>query len=180
MLWDLALPGLVGLVAGLLYNQNNVAAEASPVTTRLEIEAGLDLCRMLGFEGGGRVAPWGHVTSGGTVANIEALWAAREPEVCGRGGAGGNPRVAGVGGGAGVGGAGLGGWGRRGLVELDTWTLLNLDLDVVAGIPAALAERGDRGGGVVARAGGAMRCRTWGWWGSTAASWATCRSRRCC
>lgn len=43
------MPGLVGPVAGLLKNQNNVAAEASPVTTRLEIEAGNDLCPMLGY-----------------------------------------------------------------------------------------------------------------------------------
>ena len=33
MLWDQALPAMVGYIAGLLYNQNNVAAEASPVTT---------------------------------------------------------------------------------------------------------------------------------------------------
>ena len=83
MLWDQALPAMVGLLRGLLYNQNNVAAEASPVTTRLEIEAGNDLCRMLGYdvppEAGARRGslPWGHITSGGTVANIEALWAAR-------------------------------------------------------------------------------------------------------
>ena len=85
MLWDQALPAVIGLFAGMLYNQNNVAAEASPVTTRLEIEVGNDLCRMLGYpvpkEGKppkpGRAVPWGHITSGGTVANIEALWAAR-------------------------------------------------------------------------------------------------------
>ena len=85
MLWDQAMPATVGLFAGLLYNQNNVAAEASPVTTRLEIEAGNDLCRMLGYTvppdgqppAPGQVVPWGHITSGGTVANIEALWAAR-------------------------------------------------------------------------------------------------------
>ena len=49
MLWDQAMPATVGLFAALLYNQNNVAAEASPVTTRLEIEVGNDLCRMLGY-----------------------------------------------------------------------------------------------------------------------------------
>ena len=85
MLWDQVLPATVGLFAGMLYNQNNVAAEASPVTTRLEIEVGNDLCRMLGYyvppEGKaakpGKPLPWGHITSGGTVANVEALWAAR-------------------------------------------------------------------------------------------------------
>ena len=40
MLWDQALPAVVGYFAAMLYNQNNVAAEASPVTTRLEIEVG--------------------------------------------------------------------------------------------------------------------------------------------
>ena len=49
MLWDQAMPAAIGLFAGMLYNQNNVAAEASPVTTRLEIEVGNDLCRMLGY-----------------------------------------------------------------------------------------------------------------------------------
>ena len=92
MLWDTALPAIVGMFAGMLYNQNNVAAEASPVTTRLEIEAGNDLCRMLGYavpdglaEGAadGASIPWGHITSGGTVANIEALWAARNLKYAG-------------------------------------------------------------------------------------------------
>ena len=154
MLWDQALPGMVGLVAALLYNQNNVAAEASPVTTRLEIEAGLDLCRMLGYPtpGPGQDAtpgaptssaptPWGHITSGGTVANIEALWAAR------------NLKFAAV-----ALRAALrevpalhtartlevplwSGETAR-LFELDTWTLLNLDLDVVAGLPTAVAALG--------------------------------------
>lgn len=151
MLWDQALPALVGLFAGLLYNQNNVAAEASPVTTRLEIEVGNDLCRMLGYavpdEGApararrGVPVPWGHITSGGTVANIEALWAAR------------NVMFAGVALRAAIREVPLlaparqlevplwsGGSAR--LCELDTWTLLNLDLDVVAGLPAAIAELG--------------------------------------
>jgi len=33
----------------MLYNQNNVAFEASPVTTEVEIQVGNDLCRMLGY-----------------------------------------------------------------------------------------------------------------------------------
>ena len=49
MLWDQLLAGTIGYFVAMLYNQNNVAAEASPVTTRLEIEVGNDLCRMLGF-----------------------------------------------------------------------------------------------------------------------------------
>ena len=148
MLWDQALPGLVGLVAALLYNQNNVAAEASPVTTRLEIEAGNDLCRMLGYavpeagveEQEGGVA-WGHITSGGTVANIEALWAARNLKFMGvsiRQAIREAPALA-VGRDLEV---PLWGGGTGRLVELDTWTLLNLDVDVVAGLPGVLAARG--------------------------------------
>jgi glutamate/tyrosine decarboxylase-like PLP-dependent enzyme len=82
MYWDQTLPGLVGYIAGLLYNQNNVAAEASPVTTLLEIEVGEDLCRMVGFpdpgpDGTGMPRPWGHITCDGSVANAESVWAAR-------------------------------------------------------------------------------------------------------
>jgi len=148
MLWDQAMPATIGLFAALLYNQNNVAAEASPVTTRLEIEAGNDLCRMLGYSvppdgqppAPGQVVPWGHITSGGTVANIEALWAAR------------NLKFAAVGLRAAIRAVPAlaaartlevplwGGTAR--LLELDTWTLLNLDIDAVAGLPAALAELG--------------------------------------
>ena len=35
MLWDCTIPGILGYFAALLYNQNNVAVEASPVTTIL-------------------------------------------------------------------------------------------------------------------------------------------------
>ena len=45
MYWDCTLPGFAGYFAAMLYNQNNVAAEASPVTTLLEIEVGRDLSR---------------------------------------------------------------------------------------------------------------------------------------
>ena len=71
---DLTLASLVGYFAALLYNPNNVSAEASPVTTRLELEVAAQLAHMVGY------APerqWGHLTSGGSVANLEALWVAR-------------------------------------------------------------------------------------------------------
>ena len=148
MLWDQVMPGLVGLVAGALYNQNNVAAEASPVTTRLEIEAGRDLCRMLGYAvppAGQTHAeepiPWGHITSGGTVANIEALWAARSLKfaaVALRSAIRESPALAA----ARALEVPLWGGGTARLAELDTWTLLNLGLDTVAGLPAALAGLG--------------------------------------
>lgn len=82
MYWDLTLPGVVGYFAAMLYNQNNVAAEASPVTTLLEIQVGKDLCEMLGFRPletsiDAPVEPWGHITCDGSIANGESMWAAR-------------------------------------------------------------------------------------------------------
>lgn len=76
MTWDQTLPGMVGYVAAMLYNQNNVALEASPITTIFEVEACRDLCRMFGYR---ETTPqsWGHLTCGGSTANIESIWAAR-------------------------------------------------------------------------------------------------------
>lgn len=74
MLWDTALPANLGYIASILYNQNNCINEAGSVTSKYEIEVGKDLCEMLGFD---RDKCRGHLTSGGTIANIEALWAAR-------------------------------------------------------------------------------------------------------
>ncbi|HEX6745851.1 MAG TPA: pyridoxal-dependent decarboxylase [Longimicrobium sp.] len=71
---DLTMASLVGYFATLLYNPNNVAAEASPVTTRMELEVADQLARMIGYD---PPRHWGHLTSGGTVANFEALWVAR-------------------------------------------------------------------------------------------------------
>ena len=64
----------IGYFATMLYNPNNIAAEISPVTTRLEMEVAADLAGMIGYD---RSSCWGHLTSGGTVANFEALWLAR-------------------------------------------------------------------------------------------------------
>lgn len=64
----------IGYFAAMLYNPNNVAIEASPVTTRLELEVGTQLAGMVGYD---QVRSWGHLTSGGTVANFEAMWVAR-------------------------------------------------------------------------------------------------------
>ncbi|MEL6957706.1 MAG: pyridoxal-dependent decarboxylase [Pseudomonadota bacterium] len=75
MNWDITMPGALGYFAGMLYNNNNVAPEASPVTTTLELQAGRDLCHMLGY--GADPAPWGHITCDGSIANAESMWAAR-------------------------------------------------------------------------------------------------------
>lgn len=87
MLWDVTIPAVAGYFAAMLYNQNNVAAEASPVTTMMELAVGDDLCRMLGFPlappsaapAGTAPAqrPWGHITCDGSIANMEGLWMAR-------------------------------------------------------------------------------------------------------
>ncbi|MBD2791503.1 pyridoxal-dependent decarboxylase [Xenorhabdus szentirmaii] len=61
-------------VMAMIYNQNNCTYEVSPTTTELELESGLDLCRMFGYD---PEKSWGHITSGGTVANYEGLWVAR-------------------------------------------------------------------------------------------------------
>ncbi len=76
MTWDQTMPGMAGYFAAMLYNQNNVALEAAPITTVLEVEACKDLCSMLGYRET-TPKPWGHLTCGGSTANIEALWAAR-------------------------------------------------------------------------------------------------------
>lgn len=45
----------------MMYNPNNVATEASPLTTEKERDVGVDLCNMLGY-GNDNVKPWGHIT----------------------------------------------------------------------------------------------------------------------
>ncbi|SFA51839.1 Pyridoxal-dependent decarboxylase conserved domain-containing protein [Paracoccus halophilus] len=137
MYWDTTLPGVAGYFAGLLFNQNNVAVEASPVTTLLEIEVGRDLCRMVGFDHPER-QPWGHITCDGSVANAEAIWAARNlkylplaiaaalREV---------PQLAAA--------RDLSvphAQGRQKLLELDPWQLMNLPVQAVIDLSGAVAR----------------------------------------
>ncbi|XP_074620778.1 uncharacterized protein LOC141879398 isoform X2 [Acropora palmata] len=68
------MPANLGYITALLFNQNNCAAEASTVTTKLEVEVGTDLSVMVGYD---KDKCMGHLTTGGSVANIEAVWAAR-------------------------------------------------------------------------------------------------------
>lgn len=68
------MPANLGYISAMLFNQNNCASEVSTVTSKFEIEVGKDLCVMLGYD---RDKCMGHLTAGGTVANIEAIWAAR-------------------------------------------------------------------------------------------------------
>lgn len=71
---DTLMAANLGYMLTLLYNPNNCAYEASPTTTALEIEVGKQLAILLGFDSS---KTWGHITSGGTVANYEGLWVAR-------------------------------------------------------------------------------------------------------
>lgn len=76
--WDTTIPSIVGYFAAMLYNANNVAVETAPVTSLMERAVGEDLCRMLGYDPAApTIRPWGHVTCDGSVANLEALWSAR-------------------------------------------------------------------------------------------------------
>jgi glutamate/tyrosine decarboxylase-like PLP-dependent enzyme len=73
MLSEQTLPSIAGYFATMLYNPNNVTAEVASVTVGLEIEAAQMIARMLGYDD----KSWAHLTAGGTIANIEALWIAR-------------------------------------------------------------------------------------------------------
>src|SRR2546421_6721399 len=57
----------------MLPNPNNHALDGGPATARMEREAVAELAGMF------RLDPHlGHLTASGTIANLEALWAARE------------------------------------------------------------------------------------------------------
>lgn len=73
---DQLIPGLVARILTTLYNPNNVTEEAAPVTLEKELQVGEQLAGMFGFscDEGHEPCAWGHLTSGGTVANYEALW----------------------------------------------------------------------------------------------------------
>ncbi|WP_297176722.1 pyridoxal-dependent decarboxylase [Thermomonas sp.] len=72
---DLLLPGLAAQILTLPYNPNNVTEDTAPVTVELEIKVGLQLARMLGYvdDPTRPDCAFGHLTSGGTVANYQAL-----------------------------------------------------------------------------------------------------------
>jgi len=73
MLKDPSLPAILAYFYTLLSNPNNHAYEGGPVTTEMEVEVVEQLLKMVGFETG-----WGHLTSGGSLANMEGLWAIRD------------------------------------------------------------------------------------------------------
>ena len=65
---------VAGYLAAMLVNPNNHALDGGPGTSALEIEVVEQLRAMFGLPGPGL----GHLTSSGTIANLEALWVARE------------------------------------------------------------------------------------------------------
>jgi glutamate/tyrosine decarboxylase-like PLP-dependent enzyme len=65
---------VAGYLAAMLVNPNNHALDGGPGTSALEVEVVEQLREMFGLP-----APvLGHLTSSGTIANLEALWVARE------------------------------------------------------------------------------------------------------
>jgi glutamate/tyrosine decarboxylase-like PLP-dependent enzyme len=64
---------VLGYTTAMLVNPNNHALDGGPATARMEKEVVARLAAMLGFG-----EHLGHLTSSGTIANLEALWAARE------------------------------------------------------------------------------------------------------
>jgi glutamate/tyrosine decarboxylase-like PLP-dependent enzyme len=57
----------------MLLNPNNHALDGGPATAGMEQEAVAAIAAMFGYS-----QPLGHLTSSGTIANLEALWVARE------------------------------------------------------------------------------------------------------
>ncbi|WP_127534456.1 pyridoxal phosphate-dependent decarboxylase family protein [Paenibacillus kobensis] len=144
---DLTMPGMLGYMAGMLFNPNNVAAEASPATTLIEMEVGDQLCRMLGYSipQDSSVDPsasraWGHIACDGSVANLEAMWAARNMKYYGvslaealRSDPDFSPaRDTTV--------KLLNGQEQR-MIDLEPWTLLNLAMDDVLAVPEQIKSR---------------------------------------
>jgi glutamate/tyrosine decarboxylase-like PLP-dependent enzyme len=64
---------VVGYLTAMLVNPNNHALDGGPATARMEKEVVAQLAQMFGF-----ATHLGHLTTSGTIANLEALYVARE------------------------------------------------------------------------------------------------------
>src|SRR4051795_2270078 len=65
---------IAAYTAAMHVNANNHALDGGPATSTMEVEVVRDLAAMFGFP----EDALGHLTSSGTIANLEALWVARE------------------------------------------------------------------------------------------------------
>jgi glutamate/tyrosine decarboxylase-like PLP-dependent enzyme len=65
---------IAGYLAAMTVNPNNHALDGGPATGAMEKEVVADLAAMFGLPEGSL----GHLTSSGTIANLEALWVARQ------------------------------------------------------------------------------------------------------
>jgi len=74
MVSDISIPGLLGHVAMLFENANLASREAAMVASKIETQAINHLGNMVGLD---PTPTRGHFTSGGTLANFEAVWRAR-------------------------------------------------------------------------------------------------------
>jgi glutamate/tyrosine decarboxylase-like PLP-dependent enzyme len=135
MLWDTSMPASLSYFAAMLHNPNNVTIQASTATTFLEMMVGDDLCRMIAFDP--TAEPWAHITCDGTVANIEAMWSARELKLlplCIREAFQkefSSPRALEV---------TLPDGQKEDLNKLDTWQLLNLKADDILSLPDQISR----------------------------------------
>ena len=64
---------VLGYVSAMLINPNNHSLDGGPATAAMEREVISKFAAMFGFS-----AHLGHLTTSGTIANLEALWVARE------------------------------------------------------------------------------------------------------
>lgn len=131
MVSDPLLPGLLAQMITIPYNPNNISGDSAAGTIDLEIDVGLQLARMLGFphDESAVNCAFGHLTSGGTVANYEALWVLRAlkylplairaaSEAC---------RIPVS-------------YQGRPVDEIDEWTLINLSVDEVIALAEAVSR----------------------------------------
>lgn len=78
MNWEIMAAPLIASFSASLYNPNNVARAGSTGTSDLELQVGDDFVNLFGYQTG---KAWGHICTGGTIANMEALWIARNMKV---------------------------------------------------------------------------------------------------
>jgi len=144
MLWDSTMPSMIGYFAGMLQNSNNVSTQASEATILLEKMVTKDICDMIAYGSTSEdiknnIIPWGHITCDGSVANLEAMWTARELKFMAVGikqailtedewKKAMNISVT------------LPNGTEKKIVDLDNWVLLNLTCDEVLRIPEKIAQ----------------------------------------